>query len=157
MSGCAALEELLVIHRPVRPFVSAPGDSHRRRGRTAVYDAEQYVFGDMESEGIALADARELVERYLPGWTVKRTRRGSHDVSSSCDLNERTIRLGRQAGKCVVLHEIAHGLVSPSVASHHGISFRLQLLKLVRAEMGSRWESKLRKALVQVGYPEHKR
>lgn len=118
----------------------------------STYEAERRAFGKHQHDGLALADARTLVEKYLPEWTVRRTY-GGHG-GSWCYQNKRLITLSPDAGKNVVLHEIAHALEPDDRG--HGLAYQLRLLELIETEMGAYWMRRLRAQLIKSKSKGHK-
>lgn len=111
-----------------------------------IYRAEHEVFGKRfggYEHGMALADARALVQRYAPDITVVRSR--SESIGSVYYEHNRTITLGRYAGLPIVLHELAHAL-TPEIRGH-GVAFMQTYLRLVEAEMSPWWARRLRAAI----------
>lgn len=123
-------------------------------GWCATYDAERRAFGQRFRSaryGMAMADATELVHKYLPDWTIRRTRGGS-STGSWCYRHRKLITLSRDDGLPVVLHEIAHGLTDHG----HGLAFQLRLLELIETEMGDYWMRRLRAQLIKAKSKGHK-
>lgn len=113
-----------------------------------VYAAELDAFGTTfgsQQHGLPMSDARRLVEKYAPpGWSA--VRGNSRGFGSWCPTDGTTvIRLGKYAGRPVVLHEIAHARTPHDRG--HGQAFQLEYLRLVEQVMGRWWAGRLARCL----------
>jgi hypothetical protein len=115
--------------------------SYRDRQRRT-YEAEWDTFTSAKiNQPISLQNARAMVRRHLPGWTVVRT----HDSSNAwCYCEVKRIEIGSLSPAWIVAHEIAHGLVDLSGAppGHHDV-FRRHYVDVVGEEVGRYWSRKL--------------
>jgi hypothetical protein len=102
---------------------------------------------------MALADARDLVAKYVNGCVVERkqgtTARHTHATFHPADPP--VISLARGAPKWVVCHEIAHA-INEGRDRGHGAYFRHDYLVIVELELGPWWARRLRAAFKKVGY-----
>lgn len=119
---------------------------------TRVYDAERAVFGRKHrAAGMAMSEARALINHYIPGLVVERSRSATYGSSYwSAEENNGVarIRLGPQAGLCVVLHELAHALADiDGDTAGHGVVFMRHYLELIEREMSPWWARRLRAEL----------
>jgi hypothetical protein len=123
---------------------------------TAVYPAEREVFGKHfrgRDVAMGLGEATALIHKYLPDWEVRRTN-GREAAGSFCSPGRKLISLARDAGKPIVLHEMAHAL--DGKRSGHGLNFQLVFIVLVHEEMSKRWATRLRKAFISHETRGHK-
>jgi hypothetical protein len=119
-----------------------------------VYYAEDRVFDVRRFPGVALADARGLVAKYVDGVDVVRQPRGTSGsgwYQPPFDGEPATIRLARDAGLPLVLHELAHALTWQDERGH-GPAFRAMYVRLVRDEMSPWWARRLAASFRKAGY-----
>jgi hypothetical protein len=119
-----------------------------RRKRT--YQAEWATFTSKNINApCGLSAAKNLINEYLPGWTLAKSKR---EHLALCYSDEHRIVLGKSSPLWIVCHEIAHGLVEERnlPIGHHEV-FRQYYIDVCRDSMGPYWGSKLSRSFEAAG------
>lgn len=115
---------------------------------TSVYPAEDTVFAKKmrgRDVGMSMRDSTELIHRYVPDYTVRRTS-GAFAAAGWCNYKKKIISLPRDAGLPYVLHELAHALAREH---GHGLAFQNAYIDLVAKEMSPWWARRLRASFIK--------